>query len=146
MSIGNAILDSDHKELLGLIREIDCAIKARDHSALSQAVRQLSACMNRNSLNEELLANSLHIPFALHKTAHQNMRDKIVLIRHQIIKDGVVAMHTEQYAQFLQDWLINHLADENTQLMKSVLQSCPYDFKVDGMAYDPNSIRSQDNG
>ncbi|MBI5626510.1 MAG: hypothetical protein HY935_04820 [Nitrosomonadales bacterium] len=133
MSIGNAILDSDHKELLGMIREIDSASKARDHFALLRSVRQVGACMNRHFLNEELLANSLHIPFALHKITHQNMRDEIVLIRHQIVKEGVVTLHMEQYAQFLQDWLINHIADENTQLMKSVLQTRPYDFKLEGM-------------
>lgn len=146
MSIGNAILDSDHKELCSLIREIDCAIKAGDHSVLSQVFKQLRACMNRHFMNEELLANSLNIPFALHRMTHQNMRDEIVLIMHQIKNAGVVDMHTENYAQFLQDWLNKHLADENTQLVKSVLQTCPYDFKVNGMAHNPDSIRSRDNG
>lgn len=140
MSIGNAILDSDHKELFGLIREIDCAIKAGDHSVLSRAHSQLSASMNRHFLNEELLAHSLNTPFALHKAAHQNMQVEIDLTRQQICIDSAVTLHMEHYAQFLRDWLINHITEEDMQL-KSVLQARPYDFKVNGMAYGPNNLR-----
>lgn len=133
LSVGNAIIDADHKELFGLASNIDCVIKAKDHSALPRAFKLLNACMNRHFLNEELLAHALDIPFAMHKVAHQNMLTELDLSRHQIEKDSVVAIYVmEHYAQFLLDWLVEHIAEEDMP-MKPVLHNHPYDFKINGV-------------
>lgn len=62
LSVGNAIPDSvpftssDHKQLMELAKDIDCVSKARDYSAVSQALKRLNACMNQYFLNEQLFA------------------------------------------------------------------------------------------
>ena len=133
LSVGNAVIDSDHKDLLGLVRNIDCVTKARDHFALPRVLKLLNACMSRHFLNEELLAHALNIPFAMHKVAHQNMLAELDLTMHQIGKDSVVTIYVmEHYAQFLLNWLIEHIAEED-MLMKPVLHNHPYDFKIDGV-------------
>jgi len=135
LSVGNAILDADHKELFKIGRDIDCITKARDHSALTQAFKLLKGCMDRHFLNEELLAHAIGIPFAMHKMAHQNMQAELDLTRHQIGNDSVVAIYVmEHYAQFLLNWLIEHITGEDT-LMKPALQTHPYDFKIDGVHF-----------
>lgn len=133
LSVGNAILDSDHKQLMGLAKDIDCVSKARDYSAVSRALKRLNACMNQHFLNEQLFAYALNIPFAMHMTAHQNMLAEIDLTRHEVEKDGAAAIYVmEHCAQFLRDWLIKHLTDEDL-LMRPLLQTYPYNFKIEGV-------------
>ncbi len=132
LSVGNAILDSDHKKLMGLAQDIDCVTKARDYFAVSRALKRLNACMNHHFLNEQLFALALDIPFVKHQIDHQNILAEINLTRHEVEKDGVTAIYVmEHYAQFLRDWLIGHITDEDMQ-MKRMLQTRPYDFKIDG--------------
>lgn len=133
LSVGNAVIDADHKELFGLVSNIDCVTKAKDHFALPRALKLLNASMSRHFLNEELLAHALGTPFAMHKVAHQNMLAELDLTRLQIGKNSVVAIYImEHYAQFLSDWLIKHIAEEDMQL-KPVLHNHPYDFKINGV-------------
>jgi len=132
LSVGNAILDSDHKELLGLVGDIDCVTKARDYSALSRALKQFKYCMYRHFKNEEQFAQALNLPFAQHQLNHLNMQAEIDLTRLEMEKDSVVTIYVmEHYTQFLRDWLIKHITEED-MLMKPVLQNHPYDFKLDG--------------
>ena len=132
LSVGNAILDSDHKKLFGLARDIDCVTKARDHSAVSRALNRLYACVSHHFLNEELFACALGIPFAKHQQNHQNILAEIDLSRREMGKDSVVSIYImEHYAHFLRDWLIKHITEEDMQ-MKQALQIRPYDFKVEG--------------
>lgn len=133
LSVGNVIIDADHKELLGLVSNIDCVIKAKDHFALPRAFNLLNTCMKRHFLNEELLAHALDIPFAMHNVAHQNMLTELDLTRRRIEKDSVAAIYVmEHYAQFLLDWLIEHIAEEDMP-MKPVLHNHPCDFKINGV-------------
>lgn len=133
LSIGNAILDSDHKALFRLAKNIDYAIKANDYFVLSQVLQQFSACMDRHFLNEELFACALNLPFALHKAAHKNIQAEIDLTRRELEEGRITtASLTREYAQFLRNWLAKHIAEED-MLMKPALQTCPYDFKIDGV-------------
>ena len=133
LSVGNAILDADHKELFKIGRDIDCITKARDHSALTQAFKLLKGCMDRHFLNEELFARALNIPFAQHQLDHQNILAAIDITRREIGKDSAVTLYAAEHcAQFLRNWLIRHITEEDL-LMKPVLQTRPYDFKIDGV-------------
>ncbi|MDH4284984.1 MAG: hypothetical protein OEV35_06660, partial [Gallionellaceae bacterium] len=101
---------------------------------LLYAFKQLSACMDRHFLNEELIASKLNIPFGLHKAAHQNMQIELVCTMQQLRKDSAEAIFVaEHYAQFLQDWLIKHITKED-MLMKQVLLTFSYKTKFLGMA------------
>lgn len=134
LSIGNAILDSDHKELFEIGRHIDFITKARDHSALTRAFKLIKGCMDRHFLNEELIAHALNIPFAKHQQDHQNIQAEIDLTRREMARVSVETIYAmEHYAQFLRDWLLKHIAEEDL-LMKPALQTRPYDFKVDGVS------------
>lgn len=133
LSVGNAILDSDHKEMLGLIIDIGCITKAKDRSVLAQAFKLLKGCMDRHFLNEELFAHALNIPFAKHQQDYQNMRAEIDFTIREIEKDNAVTVYEMgRYAQLLRDWLIKHIVEED-MLMKPALQTRPYDFKIYGV-------------
>ena len=134
LSVGNATLDADHKELFKICRDIDFMTKARDHLALPQAFKLLKGCMDRHFLNEELFAHALDMPFAQHQLDHQNILAAIDITRREIGKDSAVTLYAvEHCAQFLHAWLIKHITEED-MLMKPALQSRPYHFIIDGVS------------
>ncbi len=131
LSVGNATLDSDNKKLFGLFDELDRLTKAEEYYAVLRAFEQINACMNQCFFNEKLFAQELDIPFDFHHTAHQNILADILFTKHDLKKGGVSGVcKIVQYAQFLRDWLIKHI-NEDGHSMKQVLQTRPYDFKVD---------------
>jgi hemerythrin-like metal-binding protein len=135
-SIGNAVIDSDHQKLVGLINYIACVTKAKDGFELSRALKLFKDCMNSHSINEEQFAQALDFPFAAHKLAHQNIQAEINFTgtdfaRYEREKNSMATIFImEHYAQFLWDCLIKHITEED-MLMKPVLQARPYDFMID---------------
>jgi len=80
-----------------------------------------------------LFARALNIPFAQHQLDHQNILAAIDITRREIGKDSAVTLYAAEHcAQFLRNWLIRHITEEDL-LMKPVLQTRPYDFKIDGV-------------
>lgn len=129
LSVGNEVIDSDHKKLMELIYDI---AKARDSFTLLRAVKLFEACISRHHVNEEQYALALKFPFGLHKVTHQNISAEIEFTGCELEKNSVAAVfETEPYAQLLRDWLIRHITEEDMQ-MKPLLQTYPYGFKVDG--------------
>ena len=132
LSVGNAIIDSDHQKLITMINCAEDMIKKKDNFAMSLAFTQIEHYLHVHFVNEEMFAQALNFPFALHKLGHQNMRTAIDLTKHELKKNGIEITPKfvmEHYAQFLRNWLIKHITEED-MLMKPVLQTRPYDFKI----------------
>lgn len=127
LSVGNAILDSDHKKLLELAGNIDRASKAMDLSAMLYELKRFNACMKQHFLNEELLAHALGIPFVLHQQDHRNISAEIELSICEL-ENGAM----EHYAQFLKNWLAGHISEKD-MLMKPILRARPYSFRIEGV-------------
>ena len=132
LSVGNSVIDSDHKRLFGLINDIACAAKTSDRFALSLALKLFKDYMNHHSVNEEQFAQAFNIPFGMHKVAHQNLQMAIDFTMRELEKNSTAILFVmEHYAQFLLDWLVKHITEED-MLMKSELQTHPYDFRPVG--------------
>lgn len=133
LSIGNEILDADHKEMFGLAGDVECAIQAMDQAALVRSFKQLRDCMSRHFLNEELFAHALNIPFAEHHIDYQNILAGIDLVRREIsenVEGKICAI--ENYSQLLQIWMLKNNI-EYDMLMKPILQTRQYGFKIKGV-------------
>jgi len=132
LSVGNAMIDSEHQNLIDMVNNVDRAIRARDSSALPQAFEQLEECLCAHFINEEKMAQAIKYPFINNEVEH-----KYVLKALRLIRDAVAAMAApngvwaedavEHYSEFLCDWLTNHVIRED-MLMKPMLQTYPYDF------------------
>lgn len=131
LSVGNAVLDSDHKKLMGLVNDIDSLAKEKDSFELLRALKLFKGCMSSHQINEEQFARALNFPFGLHKLAHQNMQTEIDLTEYELMKNSIAPtiFVTGHYPKFLRDWLIKHITEED-MLMKPALQTYPYDFKI----------------
>lgn len=134
LSVGNDVIDSDHRLLMELVNDVARAAGTGGRLALSRAIRRFRNCINLHFVTEEMFAHMLNLPFDLHKMAHQNMRTELELMEIGLLRDGMETAHAsvmEHYAGFLRDWLVRHITEEDMQ-MKPALQSHPYDLKIDG--------------
>jgi len=131
-SVGNAMIDSDHKSLIVMVNNLEHAIGARDRSALPHAFEQLEQNLCAHFANEEKLAHAIKFPFN-----HNELEHKYFLNMLYLIRDAVAAMSAqsgmwaedavEHYSELLSDWFTNHIVDED-MLLKPVLQTYSYEF------------------
>lgn len=132
LSVGNAIIDDEHKKLIAMVKGVEAMIDARDSLALPQALDQLERVLCAHFTNEEDIAQAINFPFDSNRQAHkyalkefQHMKDELVA-KEGIWSDGA----TKHYSSFLSNWITNHVLHED-MLMKPVLKDYPYDFKPD---------------
>lgn len=130
LSVGNATLDSENKNLIGMVNSIEYAVEIKDCSYLLLSIKQFMNCALAHFENEERFAQAVNFPFAQHELAHRHLQDEL-----QHTKDQLEASESmwpeyvmDHYPQFLRDWLNEHIAKED-MLLKPVLQAYPYDFK-----------------
>jgi len=59
LSVGNAIIDSEHKNLIVMVNSIEPIIRARDGVALSQELEQIEHWLCTHFENEERIASAV---------------------------------------------------------------------------------------
>jgi len=128
-SVGNAIIDSEHRNLLDMAYNLGSIIRKGDISAISQELEQLENWLCEHFKNEEDIALSVGFDFTRHGLEHQNL-----LKEFQLMKDGLMFYcdmphdaTVKQYFKFLDEWLISHILNEDI-LMKPTLQTHSYGF------------------
>lgn len=132
MSVGNATLDAEHREILKLVDEVERAIKTRDATRFSRALHQLELATHQHFSNEARIAQAINYRFDHHHLEHQ-----YILKEMQIIKAELASLRgkwsesiAEHYFHFLSTWAVEHI-DQDDMQMKSLLETYPYNFKPD---------------
>lgn len=136
LSVGNPILDFEHKSLIGMINSIESAYQIDNHDifALLKAIRLLKDSAHAHFANEARFAQALNMDFEQHDLAHQYLLKELLSTLDQLesriaISDGTWCKYAmEHYPKLLRDLFIEHIADEDMK-MKRVLQNYPGDFK-----------------
>ena len=131
-SVGNEMIDSEHCNLLKMINDVESAIRAGNRSTLPQSLKLLEDCVAVHFADEEKIAQAIGFDFTQNKLEHQYVQNELRhMVEYLVAKNGAwsesVAAH---YSFFLSEWMIEHILQED-MLMKSVLQTYPYDFKPD---------------
>ncbi len=128
-SVGNSMIDSDHRNLIDLVNNVEQALRMGYRIALSQAFRKLWDSVATHCVNEERIARAVNFPLERHKRTHQYLQDELQYIRDELeAKCGVWSEGAiEHFTRFLGDWLVEHVTREDVQ-MKPALQTRPYDF------------------
>lgn len=130
LSVGNALLDFEHKNLIGVVNSIEYTIDTMNRDALLRAIKQFKGFADTHFANEARFAQALNFNFEQHDSAHQHLLKEL----QQMIDELAAQVGTwpkygmDYYPQRLRDWLIGHIACEDMQ-MKPVLQAHPYNFK-----------------
>lgn len=130
LSVGNAMLDFEHKKLIGMVNSIEYAIGIKDSFALLEGMKLFKGCADSHFANEARFAQAFSFNFEQHNLAHRHLQKELQQTIDELdVKVGTWSEYVmDYYPQLLRDWLIEHIVGEDMQ-MKPVLQSHPYDFK-----------------
>lgn len=130
LSVGNAMIDSEHRDLIIAVNNVEHAIEAGDRDALSKSFDLLESCMQNHFRNEERIAAAVNFPFAQNKLEHRHLLKEMRYMREELeTLHGIWPEYlVRKYSRFLSGWMTDHIVKEDMQL-KPVLESHPYDFK-----------------
>lgn len=124
LSVGNNVIDSDHKHLISIINLIEQCLAAKNRDGLDAALDDLYQYSLIHFAREELFAAEAgftQVSRLAH--SHHKLLDDLVLLRGEL--DAVIyGWPNETIARlndFLRSWLIDHVIKEDL-LLKPVLQ------------------------
>lgn len=134
MSVGNETIDSEHKVILDLVKNIDRVIREKDNELISLALKQLEDATRKHFEHEEKIAQAIHFPFEEHNLEHQYILGEFQIIKDELAssRDRWSESEAEHYLEFLTTWAIDHVIEDDMK-MKLLLETYPYDFKPDGL-------------
>lgn len=130
LSVGNAVIDTEHKNLINMVNDITHAIRTRDCAALAQSFEMLENWLHVHFRNEEQIALATQFDFSKHKTKQEYALKELQHMRDELVgKDGVWSDGAvDHFARSLKYWMIDKHIIELDMQMKPVLQGYPYDF------------------
>ncbi|MDO8466156.1 MAG: hemerythrin domain-containing protein [Gallionella sp.] len=128
-SVGNAIIDSEHRNLLDMAYNIESIIKKGDISAVIQELEQFEYWLCDHFENEEEIARAVGFDFTKNGLEHQNLLNEFHRMKDELMFYGntLPSSAAKRYSHFLDEWLVVHILNED-MLMKPMLQVHPYDF------------------
>ena len=121
LSVGNDLIDSDHKYLIEVINKAELSLKAKDRAGLTLALDSLARYSSTHFSREEALATAVGYPKAeqLH-VSHELLQTKLQKAKADIGEEWSDAAG-ESFGVFLREWLVNHVIKED-MLMKPYLK------------------------
>ena len=136
LSVGNTIVDSEHKHLISLVNQVERAMKTamelRDGEPLIHAFDQLEDELEHHFRNEEKIASAIDFPFDEHIKAQEHMLTELRYLRNELMTKDCIWTDAalEHFSAFLEDWMKEHILKADKP-MKSVLQGYDYNFWPD---------------
>ncbi|MCF8177232.1 MAG: bacteriohemerythrin [Sulfuritalea sp.] len=120
LSVGNDLIDSDHKHLIDIINQVEECMKTRSRDGLGSAFDRLSRYSKTHFAAEEKIAKSVGYKNAssLHDS-HEALLARLDQL-HQEIEDDWTDPSMEHFTELLRSWLIDHVIKEDL-LMKPAL-------------------------
>jgi hemerythrin len=121
LSVGNDLLDSDHKYLIEIINQAENGLRLRSLSEARGALDSLSRYSVKHFFREEKIAIAVGYSHAaqLHES-HEGLLRRLDQVRQELGEEWTDAS-VEGFGAFLRDWLINHVIKED-MLMKPFLK------------------------
>lgn len=129
LSVGNAILDSEHRNLIAKINNIMHLIEAGNTAALLDAFKLLETWLLTHFENERVFAQAVNVDFEQHELAHRRFLSEIHCLIDELTAGNWMLSNgkTKSLCQLLHDMLIKHINEDDMQ-MKLALQNRRYDY------------------
>lgn len=130
MSVGNEIIDSEHKKIVDLVNQVESVIKLKDSAIFARVLKQLEAATRVHFKHEEKIAQAISFPFEEHIQEHEYILGEFEVLKEKLagIQGGWSESVAEHYYMFLSTWAIDHVMEDDMK-MKPFLEAYPYDFK-----------------
>jgi hemerythrin len=110
LSVGVAVLDEDHKKLVGMVNELYDAMQAgHGKESLGPILDRLVDYTKVHFAREEKLFGQTAYPEAVpHKQQHDALTRQVLDVQRKYAA-GAAATVSLEVMHFLRDWLINHI-------------------------------------
>lgn len=130
LSVGNAMMDSDHQNLCSMMCTVEHALRSGDEVILSQSFQRLLNGVGIHFVNEEKLAFALDLPFDQHKKTNRAQQLELEHMRLELeAKSGIWSEGAvEHFSMSLKNWLGEHIGRDGG-VLKPALLGHPYHFK-----------------
>jgi hemerythrin len=135
LSVGNDMIDKEHKQLVQLVNALDYQIRQKDPALFLEALTTLEDVTRTHFNHEETLARSIRFPFKEHHLEHKYVLDEFHNFKTRLTE---IQCHwsesmAEHFYLFLCTWAIEHIVEDDMK-MKPFLEAFPYDFVPDDLA------------
>ena len=129
LSVGNKILDSEHRNLLDIVGKISHLIAVREITALLEVFELLESRLYGYFAVEEKIAQAVNFDFTGHKFAHQYLLARVERIKNKLLTSNGSWSDEEgrNYANSLMYCFTTHIKEDGKPL-KIVLDTYLYDF------------------
>ena len=129
MSVGNNLIDNDHKQLIDIINKVEESLAQEDKRTLGQMFDELSKYSQDHFKREEKLAKEVGYAKAdkLHK-AHNILVEKLEKYKLNAVERDWGEESIDDFCALLRSWLIDHVIKED-MLMKPYLVRFHPDYK-----------------
>ncbi len=130
LSVGNSVVDSEHKKLHGIVQRIANIIASGELIALPEEFKRLENSLCAYFVIEENIAQEINFDFNQHKLAHQYLLNNFKRIRDELMaKNGMWSKFEEAgYIYSLMVYLDRHIKVDSISF-KAVLGAQLYGFK-----------------
>lgn len=128
-SVGNRMIDSEHKKIFDVIHRLQHSILVKDCAALAADFKLLEEFIAACFSVEEQIAQKIGFDFTQHDLAHRNLLKKYQQLGEELAaRNGSWSgWEGETYKNSVNDWLLKHLEHESEPL-RIVLNTYLYDL------------------
>ena len=134
MSVGNALIDNDHRKLVHYVNEMHHAMMGgRGREIVGPILDKLVAYTKEHFGREEIIWKAgRYADFELHKRQHEQLL-KTVADFHAKYAAGTAALSVD-VMNFLRDWLKNHIIKSDHEAFEAIKASTRRAIKPVGAA------------
>lgn len=130
LSVGNAVIDSEHRNLISMARDVRHEIRWGDTASILQAFDLLESWLHTHFANEEKIAQAIRLPFDRHRNAQRHLLKKLRQMRKELSAgyapwpDSAI----RHFSRHMKNWIIDtHIAEWGMR-MKPALLTHDYGF------------------
>ena len=123
LSVGNSLIDQDHKELVNLVNELHQAVQdGKSSETLGRILQALFTYTQEHFQREELLMEHInYVDKEAHLDQHKKLIDQVVVLQDAFDRGRVeVANNT---AELLRYWLTHHIMRTDKKLSVAIAVS-----------------------
>lgn len=122
MSVGNAVIDADHKRLIAIINRFE-----KGGGEIADAVLiELMNYADAHFMREEIILRNCRFPFLdAHHKSHQRMVGELTALLEswEVTPRADQALKIDEIANFLRYWLVDHILKEDLPMKPYVLKA-----------------------
>lgn len=131
LSVGNRIIDSEHKKLIDILNATTPAILRGEVDALLKGFELLENCLRSYFAVEENIAQAIGFDFAQHKISHHDLMYKFQKLKNELVTKCTLLSERErrEHVNVFHRYLECHILLDSAPLERA-LSAEFYDLKA----------------